>query len=917
MTAHQPPHTHHSDFPSSPRLFRESDPGGSLGHRLKQGEEEEEAKRWYAADEDINDGMDDSPRSATSSPPNGNGGGGTVSPPYLPTQVELALLCLDHLRDVRRYMASTAADSSLLHSEGKENRGSPLRAAARGGGGAANDSSSVDEKKDDNDNDGKGGAVGATTAENDPAEGEEDDFGALPQTMNQHYLTIAVWALQRAFLRPPLSASTDPYTDTVPDKRTSSSGATSSTSLHVPPKKLPSIRDMEGEVLVPATTSAGGDESIAAAAAAAAALPYEYDDNHASNVHRYYRNHGLSSGGGVSTTNDDDDDADGPLSLGELVAAGLSSLEARSRSAAENELCQSVLFQQFVSAVTERGFFDGASPGAPTIAAAAGSAALANKAPPGPSSDSESSHYQEKFQKVVAKFRTKLACQADASKKEFTGDWLALTAAEQYGRHVRRRVRHHKHPKHRAVVSSQPQPRSSDNNNNKPPPPSSSESRFPSTLKLSIEAPSPELPPSLPKMFFVDGPSPLSAAATSATNNNNAPHSNNKFSHNAASTKPPTTPTPPAGAAVSTEDLQVSHESRDSADNANDASLQAAAEALKNQGNVHMQQREFELAADCYTKAIQLCPSGPTSHVYYSNRAAALVSIRQFHLAIADSHRSLALRPDYGKAHARLGLAHFLLGQYELAVRAYTESLRYEPDNRSSKNYLDKATRRLADQREQQKSPPATAAQQQSAMGMSSVGPNKAAPAAGRLDPAGVASTSQTPPPPPRQRDASRSEQQQHRNDGARSAPSPSGGSSAQQQQAEKHKARGNQFMVQREYGGAYEAYTRAIELAPDGPQSHVYYSNRAAALCYLERYREAEIDSLRSLRLVPGYGKAHARLGLSRFFVGDYEGAVASYRLALEHDPDNAASKSYLLKAQAKLQQQRQQQEQQPRGKE
>ena len=93
-----------------------------------------------------------------------------------------------------------------------------------------------------------------------------------------------------------------------------------------------------------------------------------------------------------------------------------------------------MLFQQFVSAVTERGFFDGAAPpGTPTIAAAAsasGSAALANKAPLGPPPDSESSHYQEKFQKVVAKFRTKLAGQAAGSKKEFTGDWLALTAAE-------------------------------------------------------------------------------------------------------------------------------------------------------------------------------------------------------------------------------------------------------------------------------------------------------------------------------------------------------------------------------------------------------------------------------------------------------------------------------------------------------
>ena len=112
--------------------------------------------------------------------------------------------------------------------------------------------------------------------------------------------------------------------------------------------------------------------------------------------------------------------------------------------------------------------------------------------------------------------------------------------------------------------------------------------------------------------------------------------------------------------------------------------------------------------------------------------------------------------------------------------------------------------------------------------------------------------------------------------------------------------------MASREYDEAYEAYTSAIELSPNGPQSHVYFSNRAAALCYLERYLEASADSEQALQLKPTYGKAHARLGLARFFLEEYEGAVASYKAALKYDPNNAASKSYLAKAQAKLKQQR-----------
>ena len=108
--------------------------------------------------------------------------------------------------------------------------------------------------------------------------------------------------------------------------------------------------------------------------------------------------------------------------------------------------------------------------------------------------------------------------------------------------------------------------------------------------------------------------------------------------------------------------------------------------------------------------------------------------------------------------------------------------------------------------------------------------------------------------------------------------------------------------MAHREYSLALEAYTSAIKCSPTGPQSHVYYSNRAAALCYLERYSEAIADSEKSLELNPSYGKAHARLGLSRFFLQDYAGAVSAYTAALKYDPDNAASKSYLAKAKAKL---------------
>merc|ERR1712087_528787 len=70
--------------------------------------------------------------------------------------------------------------------------------------------------------------------------------------------------------------------------------------------------------------------------------------------------------------------------------------------------------------------------------------------------------------------------------------------------------------------------------------------------------------------------------------------------------------------------------------------------------------------------------------------------MKMFEEAIVDSERALSLAPTYGKAHARLGLAHFLLGDYRRAMEAYTVALKYEPNNKSSKAYLEKAAKKLA-----------------------------------------------------------------------------------------------------------------------------------------------------------------------------------------------------------------------------
>jgi len=327
-----------------------------------------------------------------------------------------------------------------------------------------------------------------------------------------------------------------------------------------------------------------------------------------------------------------------------------------------------------------------------------------------------------------------------------------------------------------------------------------------------------------------------------------------------------------------------------------EAESQVEAESLKSRGNAHMQKKEYKAALECYTQSLKLCPSGPQSHVYFSNRAAALLSMKMFDQAILDSERALSLAPTYGKAHARLGLAHFLLGDYRRAMEAYTVALKYEPENRSSKSYLEKAAKKLAAAGQSDDVPDTTI--QSSYSVVSEWDKSNSNKRWGGKSPSPSSSDSIASNTSPRKDKKSKQNKKQR-------VP---GLPSVSNEDAENQKTLGNTQMANREYQSALESYSNAIDLSPNGPQSHVYYSNRAAALCYLECYEEAVEDSQSAIALKPTYGKAHARLGLSRFFMNDLEGSITAYKTALSYDPNNAASKSYLTKAQLKLERRRQQ---------
>ncbi|RYG65432.1 tetratricopeptide repeat protein [archaeon] len=112
------------------------------------------------------------------------------------------------------------------------------------------------------------------------------------------------------------------------------------------------------------------------------------------------------------------------------------------------------------------------------------------------------------------------------------------------------------------------------------------------------------------------------------------------------------------------------------------------------------------------------------------------------------------------------------------------------------------------------------------------------------------------------------------------------------EKQAEEMKLKGNSAIAQKDYKTAVEHYSEAIKLSSEGPNSHVYYCNRAAASCYLNQYEDAVNDCLSSVALSPDYVKAFSRLGLAYYHLEKFQEALDAYERAAELEPDNAATK-------------------------
>ena len=119
---------------------------------------------------------------------------------------------------------------------------------------------------------------------------------------------------------------------------------------------------------------------------------------------------------------------------------------------------------------------------------------------------------------------------------------------------------------------------------------------------------------------------------------------------------------------------------------------------------------------------------------------------------------------------------------------------------------------------------------------------------------------------------------------------------------ADKEKAAGNASLKMGDYETACEKYKKALSISPNGPSSHIYHCNLAAALSHLGKHEDAAAACVEAIALKSDYSKAYSRLGYARAQMKQYEQAKVAYEKALEFDPSSDSTRSALKNVSAKL---------------
>ena len=308
--------------------------------------------------------------------------------------------------------------------------------------------------------------------------------------------------------------------------------------------------------------------------------------------------------------------------------------------------------------------------------------------------------------------------------------------------------------------------------------------------------------------------------------------------------------------------------------------LHTNAERMKNVGNKHMASQSYEEAFQAYSEAIRLSPTGPQSHVFYSNRAAASLSLKQYSRAVDDAQRAIALQPTFGKAHARLGQALYFMKDFEGAITAYEKALSNDEtaDSAVTWSYLAKAKSKLEKQQQ------VKLQQQQQVQMQPQNNLSKEQPPNEQSPTSVVAAVSKLESP--------------------------------NKASIEHFYRKGSIHLTRKEYNLALNDFDTVLKLMlqedndvdeSSGTLYRLYY-NRALTLFHLKDYKAAAADAQLAVDLQQDSYEAYSILGRSLYFMQDYEGAITAFTESFAMNPGEqhahtlAYDKAYLATAKQEL---------------
>ena len=103
---------------------------------------------------------------------------------------------------------------------------------------------------------------------------------------------------------------------------------------------------------------------------------------------------------------------------------------------------------------------------------------------------------------------------------------------------------------------------------------------------------------------------------------------------------------------------------------------------FKEKGNVALKNKDYTLALEYYTKAVE---AEPKNHVHYSNRSLCYLNLEKFEDALKDAEQCIQINNTWAKGYQRKAAALFKMGKAWDSFVNYSYGNLYDPSNENIK----------------------------------------------------------------------------------------------------------------------------------------------------------------------------------------------------------------------------------------